>query len=195
MESPIPAPPPPPSKEDIQLLRAAFAEFYGLNRDLPKSEQLLNQAIDRWQNQPADERAGLYRVRGDCYMAAAERRRRPAGLRSGRAAAPEGPGAARPTPIPRSCPRACWAARAPPRCWRSPKDSPQQQRQWAARSAEDYRRALQLGSREDWDTDAERLEDGAAREPVRRLGVRRRAPAERAVPGGGRGARPGGDGL
>jgi len=35
----------------------------------------------------------------------------------------------------------------------------------AAAAAQDYERALQLSSREDWDTVAERLEDGASRNP------------------------------
>jgi hypothetical protein len=59
----------PPTKEEINLLREAFAAFYGTGRDVVVAEQLLTQAIQAWQKQPADELAGLYRVRGDCYMA------------------------------------------------------------------------------------------------------------------------------
>jgi hypothetical protein len=65
---------PPPSSEDVAVLRAAFAEMYRpLNkgevvRDYEKAHALLSDAIDRWKDQPADERAGLYRVRGDCNM-------------------------------------------------------------------------------------------------------------------------------
>lgn len=58
----------PPSQEEIKLLREAFATFYGLDRDLVKSEKLLTQVVDAWQRQAPDEKAGLYRVRGDCYM-------------------------------------------------------------------------------------------------------------------------------
>jgi len=59
----------PPTQEEIKLLREAFATFYGLDRDLVKSEDLLNKVITAWQRQAPDEKAGLYRVRGDCYMA------------------------------------------------------------------------------------------------------------------------------
>ena len=58
----------PPSKAEIKLLREAFAAFYGVERDSPLAEKLLSEAIEAWQRQPADERAGLYRVRGDVYM-------------------------------------------------------------------------------------------------------------------------------
>jgi hypothetical protein len=65
---------PPPSSEDIAVLRAAFAEMYRpmnkgeVARDYEKAYALLSDAIVRWTDQPADERAGLYRVRGDCNM-------------------------------------------------------------------------------------------------------------------------------
>lgn len=62
----------PPSEEDITLLRSAFAEMYrplkNGPRDYEKAYQLLSSAIVRWEAQPDDERAGLYRVRGDCNM-------------------------------------------------------------------------------------------------------------------------------
>jgi predicted negative regulator of RcsB-dependent stress response len=51
-------------------LREAFASFYGAQqRDPSKSLELFNQVIDAWQRQPIDELAGLYRVRGDVFMA------------------------------------------------------------------------------------------------------------------------------
>lgn len=59
---------PPPTKDEIKLLREAFAAFYGVERDSTLAERLLSQAIDAWQRQPPDEQAGLYRVRGDVYM-------------------------------------------------------------------------------------------------------------------------------
>jgi hypothetical protein len=60
----------PPTKQEVALLREAFSAFYGTNdRNPTKALDLLNQVVDAWQKQPADERAGLYRVRGDCYMA------------------------------------------------------------------------------------------------------------------------------
>ena len=58
----------PPTQEEVKLLREAFATFYGLDRDLVKSEKLLSQVVEAWQRQAPDEKAGLYRVRGDCYM-------------------------------------------------------------------------------------------------------------------------------
>ena len=62
----------PPSDEDVTLLRSAFAEMYrpikSGPRDYEKAHQLLSSAILRWEGQPDDERAGLYRVRGDCNM-------------------------------------------------------------------------------------------------------------------------------
>jgi hypothetical protein len=61
--------PAPPSQKEIDLLREAMASFYGVDRDLEKSEQLLTEAINAWQRQPPDEKAALYRVRGDCFMA------------------------------------------------------------------------------------------------------------------------------
>ena len=63
--------PPPPTKDEIKLLREAFAAFYGVDRDSTLAESLLSQAIEAWQRQPPDEQAGLYRVRGDVYMVSA----------------------------------------------------------------------------------------------------------------------------
>jgi hypothetical protein len=60
---------PPLTKQEISMLREAFAAFYGTNRDPPRALELLSEVIDAWQRQPPDERAGLYRVRADCYMA------------------------------------------------------------------------------------------------------------------------------
>ena len=59
----------PPTKEEVALLREAFAAFYGTARDYGLAERLLSQSIEAWQRQPPDEQAGLYRVRGDCQMA------------------------------------------------------------------------------------------------------------------------------
>ena len=42
----------PPTQDEIKLLREAFATFYGVDRDLEKSEKLLSNAIDAWQRQP-----------------------------------------------------------------------------------------------------------------------------------------------
>lgn len=60
----------PPTKQEIALLRDAVSAFYGTtDRDPAKALDLLSQVLEAWQRQPADEQAGLYRVRGDCYMA------------------------------------------------------------------------------------------------------------------------------
>ena len=57
----------PPTNDEIKLLRDALGAIYG-ERNPEKAEGLLNEAIDAWQRQPPDEKAALYRVRGDCYM-------------------------------------------------------------------------------------------------------------------------------
>jgi tetratricopeptide (TPR) repeat protein len=59
----------PPTPKEVALLREALATFYGVDRDVIKAQELLSQAIEAWQKQAPDERAALYRVRGDCYMA------------------------------------------------------------------------------------------------------------------------------
>jgi hypothetical protein len=59
----------PPSSKEVLLLREALASFYAVDRDAVKAEDLLSQAIEAWRRQAPDERAALYRVRGDCYMA------------------------------------------------------------------------------------------------------------------------------
>jgi len=58
----------PPTNEEVTLLRDALASFYGQPRDSPRALELLNQAVDAWQRQAPDERAALYRVRGDVYL-------------------------------------------------------------------------------------------------------------------------------
>jgi len=139
-----------PSKADVLLLRQAFAEFYGPNRDLEKSKELLSEAIERWQKQPADEKAGLYRVRGDCYML----------LSLSKEAYDDydtavkllrGPGGQQADPA--ELPAALLGRARAGKC---------QQRTTAA---DDYRQALILTSREEWDTDEENLQDGATRNP------------------------------
>lgn len=61
--------PQPPTNGEVQLLRKAFAAFYGVPRDAVTAEHLLSEAIQAWERQAPDERSGLHRVRGDCYMA------------------------------------------------------------------------------------------------------------------------------
>jgi hypothetical protein len=47
----------PPTQDEIKLLREAFATFYGVDRDLEKSEQLLSKVIEAWERQAPDEKA------------------------------------------------------------------------------------------------------------------------------------------
>ena len=147
----------PPSKADIQLLREAFAEFYSTNRDLVKSEELLSLTIQAWEKQPADEQAGLYRVRGDCYTAIGDANKAFADYDKA-VQLLESPGGenADPLELPSSL-----LGRA-----RSLKTLRQEiTGKQAKQAASDYERYLKLSSREEWDTDQELLEDGASRNP------------------------------
>lgn len=147
----------PPTKEEISLLRNAFAAFYGAARDPEVSEKLLSEAIQAWQRQPADEQAGLYRVRGDCYMALL----RPLDAISDYSKSltlldtPDGKNAD-PAELP-----AALLGRA--RAIRSlhTTATPEQRKM----AVQDYEEALKLASREEWDTPQELLEDGARTNP------------------------------
>lgn len=154
---------PPPSSADIALLRQAFAEFYGVNRDLSKALDLLSQTITKWQQsqQPNDEIAGLLRVRGDCYTllgnafkAYEDYNQAIVLLQTDSAKA-----VADPAELP-----AALLGRA-----RAVKSSSLTQQQQTVdkltQAAQDYELALQLSSREDWDTTEELLQDGATRNP------------------------------
>jgi len=146
----------PPTKDEIRLLNEALALVYNKDGDPNKAEDLLTQSINAWKRQPADERAALYRIRGDCYMTllrpnnaiedfttALDLLQGPAGDR------------ADPSEIP-----AARLGRA-----RSTLSLGKLTKTQAQRAAEDYQTALRLTSREDWDTDAENEEDGASRNP------------------------------
>jgi tetratricopeptide (TPR) repeat protein len=146
-----------PSEEDVILLRSALAEFYGRNRDIIKAEKLLTDAIARWEEQPSDERAGLYRVRGDCYMLlgdatkALEDYGEVIKLLDGpgceKADASEIPGAL------------LGRARSLKSLGRSLTPSE------AKGAASDYKRALMMSARDEWDNEEEMIEDGASRNP------------------------------
>ena len=56
-----------PTQDEIKLLQDALGVFYN-EKDYKKAEMLLNNVIDVWQRQSSDEKAALYRIRGDCYM-------------------------------------------------------------------------------------------------------------------------------
>ncbi|KAG7351712.1 tetratricopeptide repeat protein [Nitzschia inconspicua] len=149
----------PPTKQEIALLREAFAAFYGTtDRDPSKALDLLSQAIEAWQRQPADELAGLYRVRGDCYMAL--ERPNDAIVDYGQAISLlQQPGvseAADPVELPAS-----FLGRA--RAIRSLGVNANKDQVKMASS--DYKEALVRSAREEWDTVQELLEDGARTNP------------------------------
>jgi len=149
--------PSPPTNSEITLLRQAFSTFYGANRDAEAAEPLLTQVIQAWERQSADEKAGLYRVRGDCYAAL---------LQADKAIADystaidllKSPGGekADPAELPASLLGRARAIRS--LSTKATKDQ-------ASQGAKDYEEALILSSREEWDTKQELLEDGARTNP------------------------------
>lgn len=146
-----------PSQDDVAILRSAFSEFYGSAPDLNRARELLSEAIGRWQSQPPDELAGLYRVRGDCYMLLGDA---PKAIVDYTLAVKllDGPGGeqAEQAELPSAL-----LGRA-----RSLKSLGRELSVSAAKaSAADYKRALELLSREDWDSQDERIEDGSSRNP------------------------------
>lgn len=147
--------PKPPTDSEIKLLRSAFEALYGV-RDAEKAETLLTQAITAWERQPPDERAALYRVRGDCYTAllnadlAVQDYTTTIDLLTG-----EGGELADPAELP-----AARLGRA--RALRGMGKLSQEQN---AIAANDYKESFLLSSRDDWDTDQETIEDGASRNP------------------------------
>jgi len=145
----------PPTNDEIKLLREALGAIYG-ERNPEKAVELLTKALVSWERQPPDERAALYRVRGDCYME----------LLDAEAAEKdytttinllEGPGGnlADPGELP-----AAKLGRG--RALRSKGNLSTEQFKIAA---QDYQTSMRLTSREEWDTDEELEQDGAARNP------------------------------
>jgi hypothetical protein len=57
----------PPTDAEIKLLQSGLGALYG-ERNPAKAEPILSEAIVAWERQPPDEKAALYRVRGDCQM-------------------------------------------------------------------------------------------------------------------------------
>jgi tetratricopeptide (TPR) repeat protein len=148
----------PPTKQEIALLREAFAAFYGAERDPSKALELLSKAVDAWQLQPGDERAGLYRVRGDCFMAL-EQPNEAIGDYSTAIDLLKDPAvaaAADPVELPASLLGRARAIRS-----LGVKATKEQ----AMKGAADYKEALVRSSREEWDTQQELLEDGARTNP------------------------------
>ena len=149
----------PPTQADIQLLNRALETFYS-NAEYPKALDLLSQTVDRWIEQPADERASLYRIRADCYMAlqqpnkAVEDYSQAINLLQ----TPEAKDAADPNELP-----AALLGRA--RAQRSLSSTNTGQPVDWNQAASDYKQSFQLSSREEWDTVEELIEDGAQRNP------------------------------
>mmetsp|Transcript_24927 Transcript_24927/g.58486 ORF Transcript_24927/g.58486 Transcript_24927/m.58486 type:complete len:443 (-) Transcript_24927:59-1387(-) len=148
----------PPTKEEILTLQKAFAAFYGTQRDPQTALQLLDESIRNFERQPPDERAGLYRVRGDCKMAL----KNPVEAVEDYASAidllllPESKNKADPAELPASTLGRARAIRS-----LGSKASSQQ----VETAAKDYKEVLVLSSREDWDTIEEKVEDGAKTNP------------------------------
>jgi len=147
--------PKPPTVDEVKLLRDAFEVLYG-QRDPAKAEDLLNKAIAAWERQPPDERAGLYRVRGDCYTAMLQPENAVSDFGTALSLL-TGPGGelADASEMP-----AARLGRA-----RAQLGMGQITKEQYTQAAEDYQIALRLTSREDWDTNAENEEDGATRNP------------------------------
>jgi tetratricopeptide (TPR) repeat protein len=146
-----------PSKDEVQLLRQAFAEFYGVDRDLARSEGLFSEVIGLWLKQPADERAALYRVRGDCYALLADADKAIADYATAiQLLQSPGGDKADPEELP-----AALLGRA--RAYKS--RGTDLAKADAVQASKDYEAYLKLASREEWDTDVELVEDGATRNP------------------------------
>lgn len=146
----------PPSQKEIDLLREAMASFYGVDRDLEMSEQLLTEAINAWQRQPPDEKAALYRVRGDCFMAELKPQEAEKDYTT-TIDLLEGPGGnlADPSELPTAL-----LGRA-----RAVRSEGVVSKEKSLQASKDYQKSLRLSSREEWDTDQELEEDGASRNP------------------------------
>mmetsp|Transcript_20959 Transcript_20959/g.29581 ORF Transcript_20959/g.29581 Transcript_20959/m.29581 type:complete len:418 (-) Transcript_20959:1434-2687(-) len=145
----------PPSDAEVKLLRQSFEALYG-ERNPEKAEELLSKAIIAWERQNPDEKAALYRVRGDCYTQLA-RAEDAVKDYSEAIRLLDGPGGDLADPVEKPEAR---LGRA--RALRSMGKLTSEQ---AAQAANDYKTAFLLSSREDWDTDQEKIEDGASRNP------------------------------
>lgn len=148
----------PPTKDEIITLQKAFAAFYGAQRDPQAALPFLDESVQNFSRQPPDERAGLYRVRGDCKMAL----KNPSEAIEDYTTAidllqlPESKNKADPVELPASILGRARAIRS----LGSQANSKQ-----IDTAAKDYEEALVLSSREDWDTVEEKVEDGAKTNP------------------------------
>ena len=155
---------PPPTAEEVGLLRDALANFYGQPRDSARALELLDRAVAApgWRRQPPDERAALYRVRGDARMDL--KRPTEAAADYGTAIGLlEGPGGERAEEGELPAAR-LGRARAMRGAFLSGAKTLTNE-EWSG-VAQDYQIALRLSSRDDYlETDVEREQDGAARNP------------------------------
>ena len=149
--------------------------LYGEGGSPATAEPLLNQVVDIWGKQPADERAALFKVRGDCYLRLT---RMDDAVRDYTAAldlldSPEGELA-----DPAERPAARLGRARAIMSIKGRVDGTPVTKEMARKAAEDYSISLKLSARDDdFDTDDEMIEDGAARNPYAawEMGTARRA--------------------
>ncbi|OEU18071.1 hypothetical protein FRACYDRAFT_238504 [Fragilariopsis cylindrus CCMP1102] len=153
--------PQPPTKEEILTLQKAFSAFYGPSRSPSIALPLFDDSIQSFErsNQPADERAGLYRVRGDCKMtlSLSQEAINDYTIAIDLLKLPESIEKADPIELPASLLGRARAIRS-----LGPKQITDQQ---AAIGVEDYKQTLILNARDDYDTIQEQIEDGAKTNP------------------------------
>jgi phage gp37-like protein len=153
-----------PSEDDIKLLNQAMDAY---NRKDPTTIDLLTKVLMLWKDQPSDELAALYRLRADAQM------------RSGNAnlakldysqaidlltTTPAGRDNADPNELPTAYLGRARAARS--MTTGASTNVPISSRlELSMAAAKDYQMSLRLSSREEWDTNEELEEDGAARNP------------------------------
>ena len=157
----VTAGPQPPTKEEILTLQKAFSAFYGPSRSPSIALPLFDESIQSFERtkQPADERAGLYRVRGDCKMALSlsQEAINDYTIAIDLLKLPESIEKADPIELPASLLGRARAIRS-----LGPKQITDQQ---AAIGVEDYKQTLILNARDDYDTIQEQIEDGATTNP------------------------------
>jgi tetratricopeptide (TPR) repeat protein len=157
---------PPPTEIEIKLLREALGAFYG-ERNMEKAQELLTKAINAWERQPPDELAALYRVRGDVYMEllnpkdAVQDYSQAIDLLT----LPEAKDLADPGEMPAARLGRARSMQSIKRMSGSVKDASGSSKQEYDQMVKDYQIALRLTSREDWDTEEEKEQDGASRNP------------------------------
>ena len=157
----VTAGPQPPTKEEILTLQKAFSAFYGPSRSPSIALPLFDDSIQSFERsqQPADERAGLYRVRGDCKMALSlsQEAINDYTIAIDLLKLPESIEKADPIELPASLLGRARAIRS-----LGPKQITDQQ---AAIGVDDYKQTLILNARDDYDTIQEQIEDGCKTNP------------------------------